>query len=253
MSNSTRHLIVNADDFGRSHGINRGVFAAHEHGIVTSASLMVRWPSVYDAVAFARAAPALGLGLHLDLGEWVYQARAWRPSYEVVDQTDADAVRSEVWRQVERFDHLYSEYPTHIDSHQHVHRTEPVRSIVLEVAHELGVVVREEDGEVAYCGAFHGQTGKGKTLPKAITPDALTRIVSALGPGTTELACHPGLDDESGSVYAIERNLEVAALCDPGVHATIEACDITLASFRDVAASCSHPQGEKPTLAPEGR
>jgi predicted glycoside hydrolase/deacetylase ChbG (UPF0249 family) len=236
MSTGTRHLIVNADDFGRSHGINRGVFTAHQHGIVTSASLMVRWPSVHDAVAFARAAPELGLGLHLDLGEWVYKARAWRPNYEVVDQRDACAVRSEVWRQVERFDHLYGAYPTHIDSHQHVHRSEPVRAVVLEVADEIGVVVRDEDRGVAYCGAFHGQTGRGKALPKAITANALTRLVAALDPGTTELACHPGLDDESGSIYAGERNVEVTALCDPDVHAAIEAGGITLVSFRDVVA-----------------
>ena len=41
----TRHLIVNADDFGQSAGINRGIIEAHEHGIVTSTSLMVRWPA----------------------------------------------------------------------------------------------------------------------------------------------------------------------------------------------------------------
>jgi len=37
-----RYLIVNADDFGQSPGVNRGIIQAHEHGIVTSASLMVR-------------------------------------------------------------------------------------------------------------------------------------------------------------------------------------------------------------------
>jgi len=46
-----RYLIVNADDFGQSQGVNRGVIAAHEHGIVTSASLMVRWPAAIEAAA----------------------------------------------------------------------------------------------------------------------------------------------------------------------------------------------------------
>ena len=46
--------IVNADDFGQSPGITRGVIAAHERGIVTSASLMVRWPSANEAAAYAR-------------------------------------------------------------------------------------------------------------------------------------------------------------------------------------------------------
>ena len=233
--NGTSRLIVNADDFGRSFGINRGVFAAHEHGIVTSASLMVRWPAARDAALYARGAPDLGLGLHLDLAEWVYADGEWRPVYEVVDHRDVDAVRDEVWRQVERFDSLYGAYPTHIDSHQHVHRTEPVRSTVIEVAAELGVVVRAEDQGVAYCGDFHGQSGRAETLPDVITRAALVGIVDSLEPGTTELACHPGLADESGSVYSGERDAELAVLCDPVVRAAIEARDISLISFRDVA------------------
>jgi predicted glycoside hydrolase/deacetylase ChbG (UPF0249 family) len=233
-ANAARRLIVNADDFGRSHGINRGVFAAHDHGIVTSASLMVRWPAARDAVAYARSAPDLGLGLHIDLAEWVYAGEEWRPVYEVVDPCDADAVCAEVWRQVERFDHLYGAYPTHLDSHQHVHRSEPARSAVLAVAAELGVVVRDVDNSVAYCGDFHGQSGRAETVHDAITVDAISRVVGSLGPGTTELACHPGLHDESGSVYAQERDTEVAVLCDPAVRATIEAVGIALVSFRGV-------------------
>lgn len=234
VSNDARRLIVNADDFGRSHGINRGVFAAHDHGIVTSASLMVRWPAARDAVAYARRALELGLGLHLDLAEWVYAEGEWESVYKVVDQLDRDAVLAEVWRQVERFDQLYGAYPTHIDSHQHVHRSEPVRSAVLEVAAELGVVVRDEDRGVAYCGDFHGQSGRAETVPDAITREAFSHIVAELGPGTTELACHPGLYDESGSVYARERDAEVAVLCDPAVRAAIEHHGVTLGTFRGV-------------------
>ena len=232
---TSRNLIVNADDFGRSHGINRGVFAAHDHGIVTSASLMVRWPAARDAAAYARRAPALGLGLHLDIAEWVYAAGLWQPIYQVVDLNDARAVRAEVWRQVERFDHLYGSYPTHLDSHQHVHRSEPARSVVLEVAAELDVVVRDEDRGVTYLGDFHGQSGRGEPVPGAITPGALASLVASLAPGTTELACHPGLSDDSGSIYGHERDAEVAVLCDPAARAAIEACHVRLVSFRGVA------------------
>jgi predicted glycoside hydrolase/deacetylase ChbG (UPF0249 family) len=47
-----RLLVVNADDFGRSRGVNAGVIAAHERGIVTSASLMVRWPAARGAADY---------------------------------------------------------------------------------------------------------------------------------------------------------------------------------------------------------
>ena len=63
-----RWVIVNADDFGRSRGVNRGIVEAHERGIVTSASLMVRWAAAADAAAYARMRPELSVGLHVDLG-----------------------------------------------------------------------------------------------------------------------------------------------------------------------------------------
>ena len=69
---STRYLIVNADDFGQSHGVNRGIMQAHRRGIVTSASLMVRWLAASEAAAYAREHPSLSLGLHVDLGEKIF-------------------------------------------------------------------------------------------------------------------------------------------------------------------------------------
>ncbi len=92
MSSGRRCLIVTADDFGRSAAINHGVALAHERGIVTSASLMVRWPAAADAAAYARRHPALGTGLHFDLGEWVHDGSGWAPVYRVVEDDRGAAV-----------------------------------------------------------------------------------------------------------------------------------------------------------------
>jgi len=97
-----RFLIVNADDFGLSEGINQGVIAAHERGILTSASLMVRWPAAAQAAAYARASRTLDVGLHLDLGEMVYDAGEWRSVYEVLpEEADEPMIRAEVARQIQ--------------------------------------------------------------------------------------------------------------------------------------------------------
>src|SRR5439155_11307284 len=56
---ATRSLIVNADDFGQSEEVNAGVFEATERGVVTSASLMVRWPAAEQAVSYVRENPRL--------------------------------------------------------------------------------------------------------------------------------------------------------------------------------------------------
>lgn len=62
-----RRLIVNADDFGRSHSINQAVIRAHREGILTTASLMVNGDAFDEAAELARQNPTLGVGLHLTL------------------------------------------------------------------------------------------------------------------------------------------------------------------------------------------
>ncbi len=134
-----KYLIVNADDFGQSSGINRGIIEAHEHGIVTSASLMTRWLAAGEAALYAQQYPKLSLGLHLDLGEWVCHGESWVPVYTVVHLQDRSALEREVYRQVEHFRYLVGKEPTHINSHQNVHLHEPLRSIALQLSGTLGV------------------------------------------------------------------------------------------------------------------
>jgi predicted glycoside hydrolase/deacetylase ChbG (UPF0249 family) len=226
-----RYVIVNADDFGRSHGINRGVVAAHEHGIVTSASLMVCWPSARDAASYAHDYPRLDMGLHLDLAEWVYESQEWHPLYERVDPSDPRAVHDETWRQIERFDQLVGVLPSHLDSHQHVHRSEPAHSVVLGIGAELGIVVRGDDTRVTYRGDFYGQYGTGEPNPGRITPAAMIGLFDSLVDGLTEIGCHPADHDESGSIYGHERDLELQTLCDPAVLEALGLLGITLTSF----------------------
>ena len=231
MSTTRRRLIVNADDFGQSMGINRGIIRAYEHGIVTSASLMVRWPAAAEAAAFAQAHPGLSLGLHIDLGEWTYRDGSWEQLYQVVPTDDRAAVADEVARQLELFQRMVGQNPTHLDSHQHVHRSEPVESIVRARAQELAIPLRHYMPAVRYCGDFYGQTGKGFPLPGAISVDSLIAILQALPPGCTELGCHPGQGDDITSMYRDERREELKTLCDPRVRAMVLAAEIELGSF----------------------
>jgi predicted glycoside hydrolase/deacetylase ChbG (UPF0249 family) len=230
-----RRLIVNADDFGQSPGVNRGVVRAHEDGIVTAATLMVRWAAAEKAAAYARTHPALSLGLHLDLGEWEYAGGEWRARYEVVDTHDGEAVEGEVARQLETFGRLVGRGPTHLDSHQHVHRHEPVRSALRRAGRRLGVPVRHYDAGIHHRGDFYGQDGRGQPYPDAITVDRLVDLLESLPPGVTELGCHPGNPECLDSTYGAERAAEVATLCDPRVRTALGRLGIRLCSFADLA------------------
>jgi predicted glycoside hydrolase/deacetylase ChbG (UPF0249 family) len=223
-------LIVNADDLGLSAGTNRGIFEAHERGIVTSASLMVRWPAAAEAAAYAHGHPGLGVGLHLDFAEWAIHDDQWTRLYQVCDLDNALAVRREVERQIDLFWHVMDRAPTHVDSHQHVHQDVRVRRIVEEAARRLEVPLRH-DGRVRYCGDFYGQDEHGLPYPEGISAAALERVVRSVGRGVTEVACHPGYDDALETMYRDERATEVASLCDPRVRRAVEESDVRLVNF----------------------
>ncbi|MEK6710564.1 MAG: ChbG/HpnK family deacetylase [Nitrospinota bacterium] len=225
-------LIVNGDDFGLSPGVNAGTIAARERGILTSASLMARGPAAGEAAAYARRNLSLSVGLHLDLGEWVCREGNWEILYQVAPAGDARAVRAEARRQLDAFRRLTGMEPTHLDSHQHVHRREPARSIFAEMAQELGVPLRGATPGVRYCGDFYGQTAEGHPLPGTLTVDHLLGVLGRLGPGAAELGCHPGQGKDFESPYLHERGRELATLCDPRVRAALPDLGITLCSFR---------------------
>jgi predicted glycoside hydrolase/deacetylase ChbG (UPF0249 family) len=229
-----KYLIVNADDFGQGPGVNRGIIAAHERGIVTSASLMVRWPAAAEAAAYARGHPRLAVGLHLDLGEWACRDGAWAPLYEVVPQDDPAAVAGEVARQLDAFRRLVGRDPTHLDSHQHAHMQEPVKALMIDLAGRLGVPLRGCSAGIAYCGGFYGQTADGTPWPEILTPAGLIRILTELPPGVTELGCHPGEADDLDTMYRGERAREVEVLCSAEVRAALTGMGIELCSFGDV-------------------
>jgi predicted glycoside hydrolase/deacetylase ChbG (UPF0249 family) len=230
---SKKYLIVNADDFGQSHGVNRGIIEAHEHGIVTSASLMVRWPAAEEAAAYARHHRKLSLGIHIDLGEWIYRAGAWEPVYTVTALDDEAAVKRELTRQLDIYRSLLGTEPTHINSHQHVHMREPVRSIVLDLAQCLGVPLRKLCPEIHYFTNFYGQTAEGVPVPQQINLEYLVENLATLPNGFTVLVCHPGYADGLNTMYRIERTEELKVLCDPRVREALENLGITLCSFHD--------------------
>src|SRR5438874_174948 len=129
-----RFLIINADDFGMCGGVNRGIAIAHERGVLTSASFMVRHDSASEAARYAHAHPSLSVGLHVDLVQWSCRDYNWTLDYQVTDLDDEPAVEAEVRRQLEKFRTLLGRDPTHLDSHQHVHRGEPAHSVMTRLA-----------------------------------------------------------------------------------------------------------------------
>jgi predicted glycoside hydrolase/deacetylase ChbG (UPF0249 family) len=248
-----KRLIVNADDLGRTHGINTGVFEAHRHGIVTSATAMVNYPSIREAASLSRESPRLGIGLHVALSGGrtalppasvpsLVDARGAQPAKpEGLAGANSREIAAEVEAQFDRFIEIFGRKPTHLDSHHHSHRRAEVFEAVCSLAGREGLPVRNAGGAM-------GRDLKARVLrtsdffeegffDQGVSVEKLISIMDALPEGSTELMCHPAHEDAelaASSSYAAVRVLELSALCDPAVKAAIQRDGVRLITFADL-------------------
>jgi hypothetical protein len=154
----TRQLIVNADDFGRTRGVSRGIIRAHHEGIVTSTTAMMNLPGVVNDLHLAKAdAPRLGLGVHLNftLGrpllptEWcasLVDEHGYFLTQEAIaanpDRINPDELRSELKSQVTSFKNALEGLPDHLDAHHSVHLFPALFQVYLDVAEAFKLPVR---------------------------------------------------------------------------------------------------------------
>jgi chitin disaccharide deacetylase len=227
-----RQVIINADDFGMSAEIDRGILEAHDRGVVTSTSLMVDEPDAEAAVEQAKRRPGLSLGIHVAFdhrGQWF------------VDIQDLAAVQRALDQQLARFVRLAGTIPTHIDSHHHVHRAFNVARLFLEAGERYGVPVRGFS-EVFYIGRFYGQPEFRKTDLSFITVETLISLLRSVRPGVSEVSCHPGhLETRPDAVYNREREVELQVLTDPRVKAAIADTRLRPISYLGYSRFASRP------------
>lgn len=153
------HLIINADDYGRTPGISRGIRHAHLHGIVTSATVMMNMPTASADVRRAlEHTPTLGLGVHLVLTagcplsspaavpslvspSGLFHTR--RDFIQRAPRLNPEEAKTEWRAQIEAFIAVAGKPPTHLDSHHHAsYFTPALLRAMLELAREYGLPVR---------------------------------------------------------------------------------------------------------------
>lgn len=151
-----RRLIINADDFGLTDGVNRAIVEAHRRGVVTSATLMANSQAFDAAVASRTQLPKLSVGCHVVLIDGRPVADPARVSTLTADGDEfrnglvgfaADAIRGKI-----REEHVYDEAvaqfqklqsagvtPTHFDSHKHSHLFPSILKPLLRAARDCRV------------------------------------------------------------------------------------------------------------------
>jgi hopanoid biosynthesis associated protein HpnK len=210
-----RRLIINADDFGLTQGVNRAVAELHRAGFLTSATLMARASATDDAIEIARATPSLGVGCHVVLldGEPVLSAARNLPHLTeastgrlsptlakflrlLYGPASRSATRAKIASEIEaeaaaqiallqsRGIHL-----THIDTHKHVHMFPAVLRPVLRAARAAGIrAVRNPFEPTWSLRATTGAPMVRRTQVKLLRrfEPAFRRIVAEEGFSTTD-------------------------------------------------------------------
>jgi len=165
-----RRLIVNADDFGLTRGVNRAIIEAHAQGMVTSATLMANAAGFEDAVRLTKSSPGLSVGCHVvlvdgmpvsspsqiptltgstDCGRFEHRLSNFAMR-AVGGSLNPAEVETEVAAQIRKLQ-AGGIHPSHVDTHKHSHVFHQVLRPVLRAAKACGVrAIRNPFGRVAF-------------------------------------------------------------------------------------------------------
>ncbi|AKG73494.1 chitin disaccharide deacetylase [Salinicoccus halodurans] len=220
-----KRIIINADDFGYSRGVNHGIIDAHTEGLLTSTTLMTNMPAAGHAFELGHANKNLGIGVHLtltcgrpllDTHHTLVDPRGdfkKNSNYQGKFHIDQEELYQEWKAQIEKF--LGSGLtPTHLDSHHHVNALEPMLPVFKELANEYRLPVRNNFEEAA---TEFTTTGYFQYEPDILLADN-DKVYETFGSAeTVEIMCHPAYIDKSlmgGSTYVMPRLEELDALTD---------------------------------------
>lgn len=156
------NIIINADDFGYSQGVNEAVKAGFLSGIVTSASLLVNFPAFNHALEILKEIPALDAGIHLNISEGrsltkpsmlTDKSGVFNRSFiEIMLKSSSKTMQMQIEREFRAQLEKISEYRKvlHADSHMHIHAIPAVFSIVSKLTDEYGIKFIRTQQEIPY-------------------------------------------------------------------------------------------------------
>jgi predicted glycoside hydrolase/deacetylase ChbG (UPF0249 family) len=266
-------LIVNADDYGLTKATSRAILECHEHGVLTSTSVLVPAPAFASTIGLLSQHPKLGVGVHLAL---VGEDPPVLTAAEVPSLVDAQGRFYLSWKQfavaamrgrinpadVER--ELTAQIHavqaegvplTHLDSHQHLHEwptlwpvierlakvadVKAVRSTRSKGLGPVSVLGKLAAARAGRAGLLTTQSFAGFSHSGSLTEPELLKLIDAIPPKSrsVEIGCHPGAvhdDDRYRYDWSYHWAEEAAGLRSDAVRSRITAAGLELGTFGDL-------------------
>lgn len=146
-------IAICADDYGLSYGVSAGILEAVDAGRLSAVSALVngpRWPALGWELPRRASKADMGLHFNLTLGKPLSQMPKFAPSGAFPQISDVvrasmrgklpmDEIRTEIDRQLDRFEAVMDRPPDFVDGHQHVHVLPYIRHALLDALHARGL------------------------------------------------------------------------------------------------------------------
>jgi chitin disaccharide deacetylase len=207
-------LIINADDFGLTPGVNRAIAELHDAGAVTSATLMATGRSFDDAVVLALARPSLGVGCHILLVDGTPVSdpatiptllgpdrRTFRNSLGdfalgvLRGAISQDDIQREALAQIQKLQHAGLKL-THVDTHKHTHLLSRVTRPIIRALEQSGIRGIRNPFEPRWAAPLGGSARR-------------SLFVRALGPGLRRFEASPPI--ASGQILTTRGTIGISA------------------------------------------
>lgn len=246
-------VIINADDFGYSRGINYAIVDCHTQGILTSTTIMANMPGFDHAVSLAKENPELGIGVHLTLScgkpllnthkTLVNEDGSFKKAdyFAYSEDYDEEEIKREWTAQIEKV--IASGIkPTHLDSHQHVHTFRNNSHIIVALARKYKLAVRNNvqlPDDIRKVNRFETEFDRCDVRIERPLRSYLENLQQdIITYGSVEIMCHPGYLD-AGVLHGsslLNQRVDVAGFL---MHSEFAKTlrnhpEIRLVSYRDI-------------------
>lgn len=239
-----QNIIINADDFGISKGVNYAIVEANKMGVVSSTTALVCAPDIIHAAELAKGNPNLNIGIHLSidflecLSKNPKLCKANGIFYKSAEKSnlrdlDISLVLKEWELQISRFEKLFGKLPDHFDSHHNVHLNNVTCSDAVKYLAEKyqvpvrGMYVSVANSSVNTC--FYGEQVNLENLIGIIEGFEDTAVVNK------EVMVHNGYLDrtlENITTYSYDRIAEHNVLTSKKFKEYLEKNQINVVGFK---------------------